>query len=103
MVKKKLIPSQDNKKNTTPLSKLKTFFKFRATIKKIHVILKFKLVPFLKQHIERNTVLQREAEKEGNKIKKQNAKLRNNAIFGKSTENPLNKVAVKLVTTRKQF
>ena len=34
----------------------------------------------------RNTDLRRKAEKEGNKIKKQNAKLKNNAIFGKLIE-----------------
>ena len=46
----------------------------------------------------------REAEgKEGNKIKKQNIKLRNNVIFGKSIENPMNKVDVKIVTARKQY
>ena len=44
----------------------------------------------------------RKAEKEGNKIKKRNAKLRNNAIFGKSIENPMNKVEIKIVTTRKR-
>ena len=31
----------------------------------------------------------------------QNAKLRNNAIFGKSIENPMNRLDVKFVTTRK--
>ena len=35
------------------------------------------------------------------KSKKENAKLRNNAIFEKSIENPMNKVDVKIVTTRK--
>ena len=35
-------------------------------------------------------------------IKKKNAILRNNAISGKSIENLLNKVDVKIVTTRKQ-
>ena len=45
-----------------------------------------------------NTELWREAEKEGNKNKKtkkrknKGAKLRNSAIFGKSIENPLDKV-----------
>ena len=45
----------------------------------------------------------RKAEKEDNKIKKRNVKLRNNAIFGKSIENPMNKVEVKIVTTRKRY
>ena len=47
--------------------------------------------------------MRKEAEQEGNKIKKQNARLRNHAIFDKSIENPMNKVAIKFVTTRKQF
>ena len=47
--------------------------------------------------------MRREAEKESNKIKTQNAKLQNNAIFGRSLENPVNKVDVKTVNTRKQY
>ena len=54
------------------------FIKFSALIK----ILEFKQERFLKPYIKCSTDLRREAEKEGNQIKKQNAKLRNNAIFG---------------------
>ena len=46
--------------------------------------------------------MQKEVEKEGSKIKKQNTKLRNNALFGKSIENPVKKVDVKIINTRKQ-
>ena len=49
-----------------------------------------------------NSELQREAKKEVNKIKKQNAKLRNNSKFGKLIENPVKKVDVKVVATRKK-
>ena len=69
----------------------------------IYRILEFKEEPFLKLHIERNTYLQGEPEKEGNKIKKQNAKLRNNVKFGKLIKNPINKFDVKIVSTRKQY
>ena len=62
------------------LSKLTTSFKFKITIKKNHGLLEFKQGQFLKPYIENNTELWKEAEKEGNKIKKQNAKSRNNAI-----------------------
>ena len=79
---KKRIPNIGNKLNKTQtlLSKLETLFKFIA--------------------------MQREPKKEGTKIKKQDAKLRDNCIFvksSKSTENPMKKVDVKIVTTRKQF
>ena len=57
----------------------------------------------LKRYIECNIELRREAEKEGNKIKNQNAKLRNSDIFGKWMKNPMSKVHVKIVTTRKQY
>ena len=63
-------------------------------------MLEFKQEPFLKPYIERNTNLQREAEK-ATKSKKQNAKLRNNAIFGKSIEKPMNKIDAEIMTTRK--
>ena len=63
-------------------------------------MLEFKQEPFLKPYIERNTNLQREAEKL-TKSQKQNAKLRNNAIFGKSIEKPMNKIDVEIMTTRK--
>ena len=43
----------------------------------------------------------KEVEKEDSKIRKQSVKLRNNCIFGESTENPMSKFDVKLVTTRK--
>ena len=71
--------------------------------KKNHIILELKQEPFFKKYTERNTALWREAEKEGKKIEKQNARLRNNAIFGKSMENPMNKVGIKIKTTRKQY
>ena len=38
-----------------------------------------------------------------NKVKKQNTKLRNIVIFNKPIENPMSKVDVKIVTTRKQY
>ena len=38
-----------------------------------------------------------------NNKKKQNAKLRNNDIFGKLIENPINKIDVKFVNNRRQY
>ena len=56
-------------------------------------MLEFKQEPFLRPYIKHKD-LERVAEKEGNKIKKQ---------ICKSVENPMNKVNVKVVTTRKQY
>ena len=47
--------------------------------------------------------MRRKAAKKGNKIKKQNAKLRSNAIFGKLIENLMNKADIKILTNRKQY
>ena len=44
-----------------------------------------------------------ETENESNKIKKQNAMLKNNAIFVKLIEILMNKVHAKIATTRKQY
>lgn len=63
-------------------------------------MLKLNQEPFLKPYSKENTELQREAEEEGNKIKKE-AELRNNAIFSKLIENPMSKIDVKIVSTRK--
>ena len=51
---------------------------------KIHRVLELKQKAFLKPYIEHNAELRREAEKEGNDVKKQHAKLRDNAICGKN-------------------
>lgn len=63
-------------------------------------MLKLNQEPFLKPYSKENTELQREAEEEGSKIKKE-AELRNNAIFSKLIENPMSKIDVKIVSTRK--
>ena len=46
------------------------------------------------KHVEKNPL---------KKKKKKYAKLRNNAVFGKLIKNPVNKIDVKIMTTRKQY
>ena len=62
-----------------------------------------KIIKIIKPYIKCNTDLQRNADKEGNKIKNQNAKLKSSVIFGKSIENLMNKVDLNIVTTSKQY
>lgn len=52
---------------------------------------------FLKSYIKYRTELRKHTGKEGKKIKKQNTKLKNNAICGKSIETPMNKFDLKIV------
>ena len=53
--------------------------------------MEFKQTTFFKPYIKRNTKLQREEENKANEIRKKNAKLRNNTLFGK----PMKKVCCK--------
>ena len=80
MVKtKKLILNLGNKiKCKLHYQNLKLYLDLGLQLKTFHRMLELKQEPFLKPYIKRNTDWRREAEKEGNKIKNQNAKLRNN-------------------------
>ena len=77
----KPIRNLGNKKCKLNYKNLK-LFAARIKIKKNERVIEFKQKAFLKPYIECNTKLQKQAEKEGNRFKTQNSKLRNNAIFG---------------------
>ena len=65
--------------------------------------MELKQTAFLKPYIERSTELQKQAEKEGTKIKKQNVKLGNIDIIGKSIGYRMNKLGVKIVSNTKNY
>lgn len=58
--------------------------------------MKFKKEIFLKAYIDCNAEWQKQAEKEGKTIKKQNVKSRNMSIFVKLIENPMKKFVGKI-------
>ena len=68
--------------------------KLGIKITKIHKILTFDEKPFLKNYIDLNTNLRKKA---SNDLEKDLFKLMNNAIFGKSMENVLNRSNIKLI------
>ena len=92
---KKLILDLLPKKNYKIYYKnLEYYMKLGIKITKVHKILTFEEKPFLKDYIDLNTNLRKKAK---NDLEKDLFKLMNNAIFGKSMENVLNRSNIKLI------
>ena len=92
---KKLILDLLPKKNYKIYYKnLEYYMKLGIKVTKIHKILTFDEKPFLKDYIDLNTNLRKKAI---NDLEKDLFKLMNNAIFGKSMENVLNRSNIKLI------
>ena len=68
--------------------------KLGIKVTKIHKILTFQEKPFLKNYIDLNTNLRKKAK---NDLEKDLFQLMNNAIFGKSMENVLNRSNIKVI------
>ena len=73
---------------------LEYYLKLGLKVTKVHRILTFGEKPFLKDYIDLNTELRKQSK---NDLEKDLFKLMNNAIFGKSMENVLNRSNIKLI------
>ena len=92
---KKLILDLLPKKNYKVYYKnLEYYIKLGLKVTKVHRILTFNEKPFLKEYIDLNTESRKNSK---NDLEKDLFKLMNNAIFGKSMENVLNRSNIKLV------
>ena len=92
---KKLILDLLPKKNYKVYYKdLEYYLKLGIKVTKVHRILTFDEKPFLKEYIDLNTELRKRSK---NDLDKDLFELMNNAIFGKSMENVLNRSYVKLI------
>ena len=92
---KKLILDLLPKKNYKVYYKnLEYYLKLALKVTKVHRILTFDEKTFLKEYIDLNTELRKQSK---NDLEKDLFKLMNNAMFGKSMENVLNRSNVKLI------
>ena len=92
---KKLILDLLPKKNYKVYYKnLEYYLELGIKITKVHRILTFDEKPFLKEYIDLNTELRKNSKSD---LEKDLFKLMNNAIFGKSLENVLNRSNIKLI------
>jgi len=78
---------------------LKFYLEHNIKLLKIHRVIKFNQAPWLKPYIEKNSVLRANAK---NDFEKDQFKLYNNSIYGKTVENQKKRTDIRLVTTEKK-
>ena len=99
---KKLVPNlQDKDKYVILYHNLQLYVSLGMKIKKVHRIIQFDQSSWMKDYIELNTELRKEAAWKGDKVGKDLLLLMNNAVFGKTMENIRKRINFEVVTSRK--
>ena len=97
---KMMLTLEDKKNYVIHYETLKLYVKLGLKIKAIHKILAFKERPWMKDYIDMNTEMRKEASTD---FEKDFFKLMNNAVFGKSMENVRNRIDVRLLAETEQL
>ena len=96
----KLIPNLNNKTNyVVHYENLKLYESLGLKITKIHIGIKFDESSWLEEYINQNTRLRMEAKQSGNNFEVDFFKLMNNCVFGKTLENIINRVDIRLISS----
>ena len=100
---KKLAPNVfDKEKYVIHYENLQRYLRLGLKLKKTHHVLEFNQSQCLKQNVEFNTK-KIEVEKNDEKDGKAMYKLMNNAVYGKTMENLINRIDIRLVSNKKDY